>query len=45
MFPIKLFANALQRFATCLSVDNNLCGQLVSSLEWPIMFDDKFISI
>ena len=28
-----LLAKALRRFATCLSVNNNLCGKLVSSLE------------
>ena len=29
----KLFAKALRRFTTCLLVNNNLCGKLVSSLE------------
>ena len=39
----ELFAKALQRFASCLSVSNNSCGKLaVSSLELPIMFDDNF---
>ena len=35
------FANALQIFETCVSVNNNLCGKLVSSLEFPIKFDEK----
>ena len=39
MLADKLFPKALQRFATCLLVKNNLCGKLVSSLEFPIMFD------
>ena len=35
------FAKALRRFATCLTVNNDLCGKLVSSLELPIIFDDN----
>ena len=35
----KLFAKALQRFATYLLVNNNLWGKLVSSS--PIIFDDN----
>ena len=38
----KLFARALQRFGTCLLINNTLCGKLVSSLELPIIFDDNF---
>ena len=38
----KLFARTLQISGTCLSVSNNLCGNLVWSLEWPIKFDEKF---
>ena len=41
----KLSAKALQRFATCLLVTNNLCGKLVSSLELPIIFDDNLKTI
>ena len=29
-------AKFLQIFETCVSVDNNLCGKLVSSIELPI---------
>ena len=35
----ELLAKALQIIATCISVSNNLCGKLVSSLELPIRFD------
>ena len=40
-----MISNALQSLLTkyCLSV-NNLCGKLVSSLEWPIAFDELFSS-
>ena len=27
---------------TCVSASNDLCGKLVSSLELPITFDEKF---
>ena len=37
----ELFAKALRRFATCLLVNNNLCGKLVSSLELPTIFHDS----
>ena len=37
----ELYAKALQRFATCLLVNNNSCGKLVLSLESPIIFDDS----
>ena len=36
----ELFAKALWRFTSCWSV-NNLCGNLVSSLELPIILDDN----
>ena len=29
----ELFAKALQSFESCLSVTNNLCGKLISSLQ------------
>ena len=32
----------LRSLATCLSVNNNLRGKLVSSLELPITFDIRF---
>ena len=38
----EAFAKALRIFETCLSVNNNLCGKLVSSLELPIKFDERF---
>ena len=34
-------AKALRRFATCLLVNNNLCGKLTSSSELLIIFDDN----
>ena len=37
----ELFAKALQRFVTCLLVNNNSCGKLVSSSELLIIFDDN----
>ena len=37
----ELFAKTLQRFATCLLVNNNLWGKLVSSSELPTTFDDN----
>ena len=36
------FAKTLRIFETCVSVNNNLCGKLVSSLELPIKFDERF---
>ena len=33
--------SADELFATCLSVNNNLCGKLVSSSELPFLFDDN----
>ena len=41
ILAVKLFAKDLERFATCLLVNNNLCGKLVSPLELLIMFDDN----
>ena len=38
----KLFAQALQSLENCLSVSNNLRGKLVSTLESPITFDERF---
>ena len=35
------FAKPLHIFETCVSVNNNLCGKLVSSLEFPIKFDER----
>ena len=35
-------AKALRIFETCLSVNNNLCGILVSLLEFSIKFDERF---
>ena len=36
------FAKALRIFETYVLVSNNLCGKLVSSLEFPIKFDERF---
>ena len=36
------FAKAFPIFETCLSVNNSLCGKLVSSLEIPIKLDERF---
>ena len=33
--------NALRSFETCVSVNNNLCGKSISSLELPIKFDER----
>ena len=41
----ELFVKALPKFQTCLSVSNNLCGKLVSSLESPIIFAENFIEV
>ena len=37
-----LLAKALWSLETCILVNNNLCGKLVSSLELLIIFDDRF---
>ena len=34
-------AKALRIFTTCLLVNNNLCGKLVSSSQLPIIFNDN----
>ena len=36
------FKNPLRIFETCVLVNNNLWGQLVSSVESPTAFDEKF---
>ena len=36
------FAKALPTFETYVLVNNDLCGKLVLSLEFPIKFDEKF---
>ena len=38
----ELFAKALRSFETCVLVNNNLCGKLFSSLEFPTTFDERF---
>ena len=38
----ETFAKHLQSLGTCLLINNNLCGKLVSSLELPITFDERF---
>ena len=38
----ETFAKALQIFETFVLVNNKLCEKLVSSLEFPIKFDDRF---
>ena len=35
-------AKALGIFDVCVSVNNNFCGKLVTSLEFPIKFDERF---
>ena len=37
----ELLAKALRKVETCLSVNNNSCGKLASSLESPIMLGDN----
>ena len=41
----ELFVEALWRFATCVLVNNNLCGKLVSSLISRIIFDDNLKTV
>ena len=36
------FFKALGILETCVSVNNNLCGKLVSSLEFSTTFDERF---
>ena len=38
----ELFAKALRSFETCALVNNNLCGELFSSLESPTIFGEIF---
>ena len=38
----KPFAKALRISKTGVSVNNNLCGKLVSSIEFSIKFDERF---
>ena len=42
MLADELFAKALGSLATYVLVNNKLCGKLVSSLESPIAFDERF---
>ena len=42
MLADKPFAKALQILETCVSVNNNFGKRLVSSLEFPIKFDERF---
>ena len=42
MIADKPFSKALRIFETCVLVNNNSCGKLVSSLELPIKFDKRF---
>ena len=35
------FGKALRMFETCVSVNNDLCGKLISSFEFPIKFDKR----
>ena len=36
------FAKALQILETCVSVNNNLCGKFVPTLDLPTTFDKRF---
>ena len=38
----NLFAKTLGTLEIYVSVSNNLCEKVVSSLEWPITFDGRF---
>ena len=38
----KPFKKPFRIFETCVSVNNKLYGKLVSSLEFPIKFDERF---
>ena len=38
----EVFAKALRSFETCVLVNNNLCGKLFSSLEFPTIFGERF---
>ena len=39
---VYLFAKALESLEICVSVNNNLCGKFVLSLELPMTFDERF---
>ena len=41
MLTDEPFENALRSFETCVLVNNNLCGKLISSLESPTTFDGR----
>ena len=43
ILSVESFAKVLGIFETCVLVNNNLCGKLVSSLASPIIFDERFI--
>ena len=47
ILAVEPFGKALGIFETCVSVSNNLYGKLVSSLKFPIKFDErlKFTSV
>ena len=38
----KSFPKALPSLKDCVLVHNNLCQKFVSSLDWPIKFDERF---
>ena len=38
----ELFGKTLWNFKSYAVVDNNLCGKLVSPLELPVTFDERF---
>ena len=40
MLTDEPFAKAFETFETCVLVNNNLCEKLVSSLNFPIKFDE-----
>ena len=42
IFAEELFAKALRSLKICALVNNNLWGKLFSSLESPIIFDQRF---
>ena len=42
IFDNWVFEKGLQDLETCVLVKYNLCGKLVSSLEVPITFDERF---
>ena len=42
MLADKPFAKALQSLETYVSVNNNLYGKSVSSLEFPVKLDERF---